>query len=133
MKKTVTLFISVLMLLTLAACSVENADIILDNSAGSRFIDFYTEDDYAYIECELNIYSDKDVTVEISALDEDDVKSGLLKNKTLTGFTDNCESTQFSLKSGENTVKVYFRGDYAGIPEISAREIPRFIRIKEAK
>lgn len=130
MKKALKIFIVVFMLLVLTSCSAAQASVILDNSSKSRFIDFYTEDSFVYIECELNIYSDIDTTAVITAVDEDDVKIGLLKSKELTGYTKELESTEFKLKSGENTVKVLFRGEYAGIPEISAREIPRFIKIE---
>ncbi len=134
MKKAFRLLFPALILLILSSCSsVPTANVILDNSSKSRFIDFYTENEYVYIECELNIYSDSDTEVTISALDEDDVKAGLLKSSELTGYTEGLDSTVFSLKSGENTVKVYFSGEYAGIPEISAREIPRFIKIESTK
>lgn len=131
MKKTFKLFISVLLIVIMSACSAETPDAVLDNSDKTKFVDFYTEGEYIYIECELNILSDGDTTVEISAIDDDDVKTGLLKDRKLTGYADaNCTRPKFNLKNGENTVSVYFRGDYAGIPEIAAREVPRFIKIE---
>ena len=129
MKKIITLLITLSLLLSLSSCT-SGGDVILDNSDSSKFVDFYTDGDYAYIECELNIYSESDGKVRISAVDEDDVKTGLLKNSTLTG-TDSSGNEVFNLKRGENRVTVLFRGDYAGVYELSMREIPRFIKIEK--
>ena len=129
MKKIITLLIIFSLLFALSSCT-SGGDVILDNSDSSRFVDFYTDGDYAYIECELNIYSESDGRVKISAVDGEDVKTGLLKNSTLTG-TDGSGSEEFSLKRGENRVTVLFRGDYAGVYELSRREIPRFIKIEK--
>lgn len=131
MKKLSVILLSALLFFSLVSCSTDKSNVIPDNSDKSRFIDFYTEGEYAYIECELNIYTDKDTTVRLGAVDEDDVKTGLLKSSELTGISKDGQSEEFVLKKGENTVTVLFRGDYAGIPEISAREIPRFIYVKK--
>lgn len=131
MKKLSVILLSSVLLFSFVSCSADKANVIIDNSGKSRFIDFYTEGEYAYIECELNIYTNKDTTVRLSAVDEDDVKTGLLKSSELTGVSKDGQSEDFVLKKSENTVTVIFRGDYAGIPEISQREIPRFIYVKK--
>lgn len=104
--------------------------VILDNSNKSSFVDFYTEDDKVYIECILNIYANEKTEVTITATDTDNVKIGLLESPVLTGIDKTDGDRTFSLKGGENEVTVLFEGDYAGIYQISAREIPRFIEIK---
>lgn len=104
--------------------------VILDNSNKSSFVDFYTEDDKVYIECILNIYANEKTEVTITAMDTDNVKIGLLESPVLTGIDKTDGDRTFSLKGGENEVTVLFEGDYAGIYQISAREIPRFIEIK---
>ena len=129
MKKITAFLLSLSFVFMLSSCS-ENSKIILDNSDRSKFIDFYTESDSVYIECELNIYSEKACDVTITAVDYDDVETGLLKSDRLEGITKDGGSI-FSLKKGENTVTVLFRGEYAGIYQISKREIPRFIYIAE--
>lgn len=131
MKKRFVLLMSVLLLFVLSSCGEDKATVILDNSDKSRFIDFYTEGEYVYIECELNIYSDSDTEVGISAVDEDNTKTGLLKTSELIGINKNDDTQKFKLKKGENTVNVLFRGEYAGIPEIIERDIPRFINIEK--
>lgn len=130
MKKLISILIIISVLLSLSACS-DRTNIILDNSANSKFIDFYTEQESVYIECELNVYADKDCKVRISALDNDNVETGLLKSNTLVGINKKDGENVFNLKSGENTVTVLFKGEYAGIYQISKREIPRFITIEE--
>lgn len=127
MKKIITVLLMLTFLFSFSACSQENT-VILDNSEKSSFVDFYTDDSFVYIECELNIYAQKDCKVKISALDNDNVETGLLKSPHLTG-TDKNGGESFDLKSGENTVTVVFRGEYAGIFLIAEREIPRFIEI----
>ena len=117
-------------LFTLSACG-KKTNVILDNSEKSRFIDFYTESNYAYIECELNIYAEKPVEVKISATDFDNVETGLLKNQNLIGIDKTDSDEIFSLEAGENTVNVLFRGDYAGAFMIAERRIPRFIIIEQ--
>ena len=116
--------------LLLTSCSGESG-IILDNSDNSKFIDFYTEGDYAYIECVLNVYAEKDCNAEISAVDKEDVEIGLLKNSQLTGIDKTDGDEIFNLKSGENEIEVIFRGEYDGVFQITRREIPRFIKITE--
>lgn len=132
MKKFISLLICAVLLLSLASCSVEKTPI-LDNSDKSYFVDFYTDDDYVYIECVLNIYNpnNTEAEVKISAIDNEDVEIGLLKNENLTAIDKDNEKDIFRLKSGENTVTVLFRGEYAGIYQITSREIPRFIVISE--
>ncbi len=132
MKKIVSLFICVVLLFSLCSCSVEQTPI-LDNSDKSYFVDFYTDDSYVYIECVLNIYNpnNTEAEVKISAIDNEDVEIGLLKSATLTAIDKESEDEVFRLKSGENTITVLFRGDYAGIYQITSRELPRFICITE--
>lgn len=132
MKKFISLLICAVLLFSLPSCSVEKAPI-LDNSDKSYFVDFYTDDDYVYIECVLNIYNpnNTEAEVKISAIDNEDVEIGLLKNENLTAIDKESEKDVFRLKSGENTITVLFRGDYAGIYQITSREIPRFIVISE--
>lgn len=108
----------------------ESATLILDNSSNSYFVDFYTEEDKVYFECVLNIYADKDTKAEITATDTDNVKMGLLDSPELMGIDKSDGDATFELKAGENKVTVLFEGKYAGIPQIFAREIPRFIEVK---
>lgn len=132
MKKFISLIICAALLFSLSSCSVEKTPI-LDNSGNSYFVDFYTDDDYVYIECVLNIYNpnNTEAEVKISAIDNEDVEIGLLKNENLTAIDKESEKDVFRLKSGENTITVLFRGEYAGIYQITSREIPRFICISE--
>lgn len=130
MKKLVTVII-ILVLISFSACSGQ-PKIILDNSSNSRFIDFYTEKDSVYFECELNVYAEKECEVKISAIDNDNVETGLLKSNTLVGINKENGDDVFALQSGENNVTVLFKGEYSGIYQISAREIPRFITIEKA-
>lgn len=131
MKKIFPMLALFSIIILFSSCG-KSPDIILDNSDNSRFIDFYTEDNYAYIECELNVYAEEDSKVKISATDFNDVENGLLKNEKLTGIDKSDNDETFDLKKGENKVTVLFRGDYAGIYMISEREIPRFIKIEKA-
>ncbi len=132
MKKYISLIICTVLLFSLSSCSVEKTPI-LDNSDNSYFVDFYTDDDYVYIECVLNIYNPNNTEseVKISAIDNEDVEIGLLKSKNLVAIDKESEKDVFRLKSGENTITVLFRGEYAGIYQITSREIPRFIYISE--
>ena len=132
MKKFILLILCALLLFSLSSCSVEKAPI-LDNSDKSYFVDFYTDDDYVYIGCVLNIYNpnNTEAEVKISAIDNEDVEIGLLKNENLTAIDKENQKDIFRLKSGENTVTVLFKGDYAGIYQITSRSIPRFITISE--
>lgn len=132
MKKYISLIICAVLLFSLSSCSVEKMPI-LDNSDNSYFVDFYTDDDYVYIECVLNIYNPNNTEseVKISAIDNEDVEIGLLKSKNLVAIDKESEKDVFRLKSGENTITVLFRGEYAGIYQITSREIPRFIYISE--
>ena len=132
MKKYISLIICAVLLFSLSSCSVEKTPI-LDNSDNSYFVDFYTDDDYVYIECVLNIYNPNNTEseVKISAIDNEDVEIGLLKSKNLVAIDKESEKDVFRLKSGENAITVLFRGEYAGIYQITSREIPRFIYISE--
>lgn len=132
MKKYISLILCAVLLFSLSSCSVEKTPI-LDNSDNSYFVDFYTDDDYVYIECVLNIYNPNNTEseVKISAIDNEDVEIGLLKSKNLVAIDKESEKDVFRLKSGENTITVLFRGEYAGIYQITSREIPRFIYIGE--
>lgn len=132
MKKYISLIICAVLLFSLSSCSVGKMPI-LDNSGNSYFVDFYTDDDYVYIECVLNIYNPNNTEseVKISAIDNEDVEIGLLKSKNLVAIDKESEKDVFRLKSGENTITVLFRGEYAGIYQITSREIPRFIYISE--
>lgn len=132
MKKYISLIICAVLLFSLSSCSVEKTPI-LDNSGNSYFVDFYTDYDYVYIECVLNIYNPNNTEseVKISAIDNEDVEIGLLKSKNLVAIDKESEKDVFRLKSGENTITVLFRGEYAGIYQITSREIPRFIYISE--
>ncbi len=132
MKKYISLIICAVLLFSLSSCSVEKTPI-LDNSDNSYFVDFYTDDDYVYIECVLNIYNPNNTEseVKISAIDNEDVEIGLLKTSNLIAVDKETSKETFRLKSGENTITVLFRGEYAGIYQITSREIPRFIYISE--
>lgn len=113
-RRFVSFILFLILPLCLSACSDSGGAILLDNSDKSSFVDFYTRGDVVYIECVLNIYSEKDAEVTVTALDNEDVETGLLKNNRLVGETADGEKT-FSLQRGENNVTVYFAGEYAGI------------------
>ncbi len=132
MKKLISILIFTISLFSLCSCSVEKTPI-LDNSDKSYFVDFYTDDDYVYIECVLNIYNPNNTEseVKITAVDNEDVDIGLLKSASLTAVDKESQSDVFRIKSGENTITVLFKGEYAGIYQITSREIPRFITISE--
>lgn len=135
MKKILKIIIPILIVIILIVTGIfafnkNDATVILDNSDKSYFIDFYTEDDKVYIECVLNIYANEDTSVSITATDTDNVKIGLLESPELTGIDKSDSDKIFDLKAGENEVTVLFEGDYAGIYQIFAREIPRFIEVK---
>lgn len=124
------LVIIAIIVIAFSVFNKNDAVVILDNSDKSSFVDFYTEDDKVYIECILNIYANEETEVTITATDTDNVKMGLLESPELVGIDKGDKDRTFSLKGGENEVTVLFEGDYAGIYQISAREIPRFIEIK---
>ncbi len=132
MKKLISILIFTLLLFSLCSCSVEKTPI-LDNSDKSYFVDFYTDDDYVYIECVLNIYNPNNTEseVKITAVDNEDVDIGLLKSASLTAVDKESQSDVFRIKSGENKITVLFKGEYAGIYQITSRELPRFIYISE--
>lgn len=132
MKRLVSVLLCLFSIFLLGSCSFEKTPI-LDNSDKSYFIDFYTDDNYVYIECVLNIYNPNNTEseVKITAIDNEDVEIGLLKSPNLTATDKDSQSDVFRLKSGENEITVLFKGDYAGIYQITAREIPRFIQISE--
>lgn len=132
MKKLILILIFTISLFSLCSCSVEKTPI-LDNSDKSYFVDFYTDDDYVYIECVLNIYNPNNTEseVKITAVDNEDVDIGLLKSASLTAVDKESQSDVFRIKSGENAITVLFKGEYAGIYQITSREIPRFITIRE--
>lgn len=134
MKKILKIIIPVLIVIILIVTGIfafnkNDATVILDNSDKSYFIDFYTEDDKVYIECVLNIYANEDTSVSVTATDTDNVKMGLLESPELTGIDKSDSDKTFDLKAGENEVTVLFEGKYAGIYQIFAREIPRFIEV----
>ncbi len=132
MKKIISLISCTVLLFSLSSCSVEKTPI-LDNSDQSYFVDFYTDDEYVYIECVLNIYNPNNTEseVKISAIDNEDVEIGLLKDADLTAIEKDSGKDIFRLKSGENKITVLFKGEYAGIYQITSRELPRFIYISE--
>ncbi len=135
MKKIFKIAVPVLVVIALIVTCIfvfrkNSTTVILDNSDKSYFVDFYTEGDKVYLECVLNIYANEDTEVLISATDTDNVKMGLLKSPDLTGVDKTDNDTTFNLKAGENEVTVLFEGDYAGIYQIFAREIPRFVEVK---
>lgn len=129
MKRIVSVILLIFMLAVLSSCGIKKSTAILDNSDKSYFVDFYTEGDDVYIECVLNIYSEEDTEVSIRAVDNDNVKSGLLSSSALTGIDKSDMDEKFSLRAGENEVCVLFKGEYAGIYSIAERNIPRFIEI----
>lgn len=136
MKKLFKKILPVLVVVFLITTAVsiakkDTATVILDNSDKSYFVDFYTEGDKVYIECVLNVYANDDTTVSITATDTDNVKIGLLDSPVLEGINKDNGKNKFDLKAGENEVTVLFCGDYAGIYQIYAREIPRFIEVTE--
>lgn len=129
-KKIFPFLIAVVLIITaFSVFGKDDATVILDNSDKSYFVDFYTEGDEVYIECVLNIYANEDTEVTITATDTDNVKIGLLESPVLEGINKDNNKKSFDLKAGENEVTVLFNGDYAGIYQITAREIPRFIEI----
>lgn len=132
MKRIVSVLLLIFIVFSLSSCSVEK-NPILDNSDKSYFVDFYTDDDYVYIECVLNIYNPNNTEseVKITAIDNEDVEIGLLKSANLTAIDKDTQEDVFKLKSGENEITVLFKGDYAGIYQITSRAIPRFIQIDE--
>lgn len=132
MKRIVSVLLLIFIVFSLSSCSVEKTPI-LDNSDKSYFVDFYTDDDYVYIECVLNIYNPNNTEseVKITAIDNEDVEIGLLKSANLTAIDKDTQEDVFKLKSGENEITVLFKGDYAGIYQITSRAIPRFIQIDE--
>lgn len=135
MKQFVSCLIILIITISFCSCADSSAsNVIVDNSENSSFVDFYTEDNQVYIECSLNIYYSGSGTnkIKISAVDEDDVKIGLLKSSKLTAIDKATGEDTFTLEKGENTISVLFVGDYAGIYQISKREIPRFIYIEKA-
>lgn len=129
MKRIISVLLLSLTLIGLCSCGDKKSTVILDNSDKSYFVDFYTEGDSVYIECVLNIYSEADTEISIRAVDNDNVKSGLIKSSSLTGIDKNDMDEKFSLKAGENVVAVLFKGEYAGVYSIAQRDIPRFIEI----
>lgn len=129
MKRIIAVLLLSLALVGLCSCGDKKNTVILDNSDKSYFVDFYTEGEDVYIECVLNIYSEADTEVAIRAVDNDNVKSGLIKSPDLTGIDKNDMDEKFSLKAGENKVTVLFKGEYAGVYSIAQRDIPRFIEI----
>ncbi len=132
MKRVFIPLLCVLLIFSFSSCSIEKTPI-LDNSENSYFVDFYTDDDTVYIECVLNILNpnNTEVDVGITAIDNEDVEIGLLKSAKLTAVDKDSGEESFSLKSGENTITVLFKGDYAGIFQITQRDLPRFITITE--
>lgn len=131
LKKIFPFLIAVVLIITaLSVFGKDDATVILDNSDKSYFVDFYTEGNEVYIECVLNIYANEDTEVTITATDTDDVKIGLLESPVLEGINKADNKKSFDLKAGENEVTVLFNGNYAGVYQITAREIPRFIEIK---
>lgn len=131
MKKASKLFFILCLILSLCACS-GGEFFAVDSSDKSYFVDFYTTGDKVAIECVLNIYSSADnAKVKISAVDSEDVEIGLLENETLTGETTDGEEI-FTLNNGENELTVIFKGEYAGIYQITSRTIPRFITVTPA-
>lgn len=130
LKKSLPVWLVISVIVTCAfVFKKDTATVILDNSDKSYFVDFYTEDDKVYIECVLNIYSNEDTKVTISATDTDNVKIGLLESPELVGIDKSDNDRTFRLKGGENEVTVLFEGNYAGIYQIFARDIPRFIEV----
>lgn len=132
MKRIFISLLCVLLIFSFSSCSIEKTPI-LDNSENSYFVDFYTEGDTVYIECVLNILNpnNTEVDVGITAIDNEDVEIGLLKSAKLIAVDKDSGEESFSLKSGENTITVLFKGDYAGIFQITQRDLPRFITITE--
>lgn len=130
-KKLISVLFLIFVFVGLYGCGDKNGAVILDNSDNSYFVDFYTEGNSVYIECVLNIYSESDTEITISAIDNENVEGGLLKSPTLTGIDKNDNDEIFKLQAGENEVTVLFKGKYAGVFNISKRDIPRFIEIDE--
>lgn len=131
MKRIVSVLLFVILLTGLGACTDKKSTAILDNSDKCYFVDFYTEGDEVFIECVLNVYSEKATEVTIRAIDNDNVQSGLLTSPHLTGIDKSDMDETFSLEAGENKINVLFKGEYAGVFSIAEREIPRFIEIIE--
>ena len=131
LKKIFPFLIAIILIITaFSVFGKDDATVILDNSDKSYFVDFYTEGDEVYIECVLNIYANEDTEVTITATDTDNVKIGLLESPVLEGINKADNKKSFDLKAGENEVTVLFNGDYAGVYQITEREIPRFIEIR---
>lgn len=131
LKKIFPFLIAIILIITaFSVFGKDDATVILDNSDKSYFVDFYTEGDEVYIECVLNIYANEDTEITITATDTDNVKIGLLESPVLEGINKADNKKSFDLKAGENEVTVLFNGDYAGVYQITEREIPRFIEIR---
>lgn len=89
----------------------------------SYFMDFWVEDEKAYIECELTIESKMEYYVSIEGslpLDE----GILLKDRTLYAYDKETGSDKFKLMRGTNKFTVVFVGEYGGTYQKANRLLP---------
>lgn len=93
------------------------------NHDKSFFIDFWIEDEKAYIECDLTIESKMDYDVYIQGhfpLDE----GKLLKERGIYAYDKETGSDRFKLVRGTNKFAVVFVGDYGGTYQKADRLLP---------
>lgn len=99
---------------TFFRCNHSIIEIIEDKS---YFCDFYVSDEDVYVECYL-VIKNNDIqsrTIKHSALMNDDVKLGLLRNFNLIGYDDTLTTNEFKVEKGENRLTVYFIGKYGSV------------------
>ena len=129
MRKKFLILIAISFMIT-CLCSC-NREISIDGKE-SFYSDFKIDNNKVYIYCNLLIKnSDKtNAKIAISGVFDNDVKSGLLKQSLLSGYTSDLETTEFNLEKGNNWIEVVFVGDYAGRNQKYDRLLPE-IRINK--
>lgn len=127
MKQKISVIIALTIIL-LCICSCWKNEISIDNDE-SFYSDFKIEDDKVYIYCNVLVKNpgNDNEKISLSGVFENDKKSGLLKKELLNGYSDDCETTEFNLKRGDNQIEVVFIGDYAGTNQKYDRLLPRII------
>ena len=129
MRKKILILIAMSFMIT-CLCSC-NREISIDGKE-SFYSDFKIDNNKVYIYCNLLIKNpDKtNAKIAISGVFDNDVKSGLLKQSLLSGYTSDLETTEFNLEKGNNWIEVVFVGDYAGRNQKYDRLLPE-IRINK--
>ena len=127
MKQKISVIIAFTIIL-LCICSCRKNEISIDNDE-SFYSDFKIEDDKVYIHCSVLVKNpgNDNAKISLSGVFENDKKIGLLKEELLNGYSDDCETTEFNLKRGDNRIEVVFIGDYAGTNQKYDRLLPRII------